>query len=602
MTSLIAWTGTAVVEALGWTLIHFIWEGAALALLLYVLLAFSRSATMRYALSLGVLAAMALAPLVTFALLRQQPHGSSQWPAAFGTLQQPLQVLGTVTNVAPAAAQLPASSFSTAAGPAVPVDWLAVFVSLWCCGVTIFALRALGGWLVLSRLHRDTREALGAALLARCRALENRLGIRRSVRYFQTSGLDTPALMGWFRPVILLPFPALAALTDEQLEAVLLHELAHLRRLDSFVNLFQIVIETVLFYHPAVWWANRVARDEREDCCDDIAVSISGDACEYARALTQLEEARATPVWALAANGGVLKQRVARLLGLATVSRGASASGAAAIGVLCAAGFLLAGASFARQDPPDVPVAEAPASPAAISSPVAPASPGISAAPAVPRVSPRPRSVATPAVAVAYAADYASDPPDEPQAREAATPPPSPAPSGHSYIEDLQAVGVKDLNVDDLIALKIQGVTPDYIRQMRAAGLNPTVRELIGMKIQGVTPEYIQKVRTTWPEATIRDVISLKIQGVDASDTAEYRRLGLDDLSLRRLVELKIQGVTPDYIRSLQAAGFHDMKTRDYISAKIQGVDSEFIQKVRSHGFKDLTLRQLIALKTAGVF
>jgi beta-lactamase regulating signal transducer with metallopeptidase domain len=598
MTGLIAWTGTAVVEALGWTLIHFIWEGAALALLLYVLLAFSRSATIRYALSLGVLAAMALAPLVTFAVLRQQPHGSSQygssqhassqWPAALGTLQQPLQVLGTVTNVAPAAAQLPPSSVSAAAGPAVPIDWLAVFVSVWCCGVTIFALRALGGWLVLSRLHRDTREALSAALLARCRGLENRLGIRRSVRYFQTSGLDTPALVGWFRPMILLPFPALAALTDEQLEAVLLHELAHLRRLDSFVNLFQIVMETILFYHPAVWWANRVARDEREHCCDDIAVSISGDACEYARALTQLEEARATPVWALAANGGVLKERVARLLGLATVSRGVSASGAAAIGVLCAAGFLLAGASFARQYPPDPPVAEVPAAPAARPTP---------APPAAPHVSPKPRSVAAPAIAAAYAPEP-PEPPDEPQARETATP----APSGHSYIEDLQAVGVKDLNVDDLIALKIQGVTPDYIRQIRAAGLNPTVRELIGMKIQGVTPEYIQKVRTTWPEASIRDITSLKIQGVDASDATEYRRLGLDDLSLRRLIELKIQGVTPDYIRNLQAAGFHDMKTRDYISAKIQGVDSEFIQKVRSHGFKDLTMRQLIALKTAGVF
>lgn len=120
----------------------------------------------------------------------------------------------------------------------------------------------------------------------------------------------------------------------------------------------------------------------------------------------------------------------------------------------------------------------------------------------------------------------------------------APAEQRGSYIEGLQSAGLKDLTVDELIALKIHGVTPDYIREMRAVG------------IEASTPE---------------------------------------------LVSLKIHEVTPDYIRALTAAGLTNLHVRDYLAAKIQGITPEFIQGIRSHGFKDLTLRQLIALKMADI-
>ena len=123
-------------------------------------------------------------------------------------------------------------------------------------------------------------------------------------------------VIGWFRPVVLIPLSAITGLSPQQLDAVISHELAHIRRLDPFANILLITLETVLFYHPAVWWVNRIVRIEREHCCDDVAISMCGDATNYADALASLETGRAIPVLALGSNGGRLKQRLARILGV----------------------------------------------------------------------------------------------------------------------------------------------------------------------------------------------------------------------------------------------------------------------------------------------
>src|SRR5437660_1057705 len=157
--------------------------------------------------------------------------------------------------------------------------------------------------------------------------------------------MDAPAVLGWFRPVVLLPVRALTGLTEAQIEAVIAHELAHIRRLDCFVNLFQIAPETLLFYHPAVWWVSQRIRAERENCCDDEAIVICGDAVNYARALTLMEEWRTAPALMMAANRGPLAARVVRLLGwdaAATRMRVAGLAGS----FVCLVGALLAGNAF----------------------------------------------------------------------------------------------------------------------------------------------------------------------------------------------------------------------------------------------------------------
>jgi beta-lactamase regulating signal transducer with metallopeptidase domain len=136
------------------------------------------------------------------------------------------------------------------------------------------------------------------------------------VRLCESALVEVPTVIGWLRPVVLLPVSTLAGLSPAQLEALLAHELAHVRRFDYLVNLVQTFGETLLFYHPAVWWVSRRMRVEREHCCDDAAVVACGDAVGYARALAALEGLRAiAPTLAVAAGGGSLWPRIARLVG-----------------------------------------------------------------------------------------------------------------------------------------------------------------------------------------------------------------------------------------------------------------------------------------------
>jgi hypothetical protein len=148
--------------------------------------------------------------------------------------------------------------------------------------------------------------------------LARRLHISRAITLLESTLVEVPTVIGWLKPVVLLPASALGALSPSQLEAILAHELAHIRRHDYLVNLLQTLVETLLFYHPAVWWLSRRIRIERENCCDDLAVSLCGDPVAYANALADLESLRSetTPTHhiALAATGGSLLHRVRRLL------------------------------------------------------------------------------------------------------------------------------------------------------------------------------------------------------------------------------------------------------------------------------------------------
>ena len=148
----------------------------------------------------------------------------------------------------------------------------------------------------------------------RLRALAARLRVTRPVALLESCLAETPVLIGFLRPAILIPAGLLAGLAPDQLEAILLHELAHIRRHDYAVNVMQSLVEGLLFYHPAVWWLSNAVRAERENCCDDAVVALRGDAVSYAAALAALEERRSASQPALAATGGNLMNRIRRLL------------------------------------------------------------------------------------------------------------------------------------------------------------------------------------------------------------------------------------------------------------------------------------------------
>jgi uncharacterized protein involved in exopolysaccharide biosynthesis len=192
--------------------------------------------------------------------------------------------------------------------------WL---TAAWLGGVAFSSCNLLRGFWWVQRIRRKEADSVNGDLLMRLDDLRRRLSISRPVRLLKSALVEVPTVVGWLRPVILLPASSLAGLTPGQLEAILVHELAHVRRFDYVVNIFQCLIETLMFYHPVVWWISRCVREEREHCCDDVVLKVCGNRIAYARALATLEGLRAEmPQLAFAASGGSLLNRVRRLLGI----------------------------------------------------------------------------------------------------------------------------------------------------------------------------------------------------------------------------------------------------------------------------------------------
>jgi len=596
------WLSPDVLRTLGWTLLHFLWQGAGLAALFAVAAAVCRSASARYALAVGALVLMLVSPVVTFTWLHAQAY-----PAVRTGAEGASTWAGTPTQNATA---LSGSRAPVAgSGAEQPMLWL---VEAWFLGVLLLSLRTAGGLILIERMRRKEIKRVGEELYARCLELQRRMGIDRLIQYCECHRLDAPAVLGWFRPVVLLPVRALTGLTEEQIEAVIAHELAHIRRLDCFVNLFQIATETLLFYHPAVWWVSQRIRAERENCCDDEAIAISGDALNYARALTLMEEWRTAPALMMAANRSPLAERVMRLLGWNGAAGRIRVAGLAA-SFVCLVGALLAANAFLG-------VAHAAWGSAAPGKQEQGSSSVIVVTPEAASAKESAAQAAKPAPAVQPASKPQPSPAGEPQTANDS--------KKQSYMDAMAAAGVKITDVDELISLKVQGVTPDYIKGMHDIGLQPNAEELIGMKVQGITPEYFREARKTYGNLSIEELIGMKVQGITPEYLREFHDLGLqpsaDDLiglkvqgvspdyvremratglkpSTDDLIGMKVQGITPEYVKSMQAAGFKNLDCDELIGAKVQGVTPEFIEKARKHGFQNLTLDKLIALKHADI-
>src|SRR5262249_32923114 len=329
------WMPAEVLKALALTLLHFLWQGAALAALAGVLLVACKRASTRYAIAVALLASMAVAPVATFMVLRG-PASTSSAIAENGVASAEPSAQPSAVHPNYGRAHQASSSSS------LPEATLARLVQIWFAGVLLFSIRTAGGLVVIARMRRLDTALVSGRLMVVCQQLQAKMGLTRAIRYCESLRLDAPAVAGWVRPVVFLPATALTGLSEAQLKTVIAHELAHVRRLDGLVNLFQIAVETLLFYHPGVWWISRRIRTEREHCCDDTAIEVCGNAVDYARALTLRGEWRTAPAMAMAANANPLAGRIARLLGITKSGSGLRSAGLAA-GVLCLTAALLAG-------------------------------------------------------------------------------------------------------------------------------------------------------------------------------------------------------------------------------------------------------------------
>jgi beta-lactamase regulating signal transducer with metallopeptidase domain/HEAT repeat protein len=321
---------TSLVAAVGWALLHFVWQGAIVAAVFAVAVRWLRTPEARYALGVGAMLVMLALPVATamrYATVSKHSSTESAIPiaaaggiavvpvAAPATPSPELQAVASPAAAAPAA--VPGERFARLAplNLASFARFLPILVACWLAGVFILSLRLFDAWLEAQRLARQGTRPAGSAHQAMLRGLVQRLGIRRPVTIVESTRLAVPGVVGWLRPVVLLPAVALTGLTAQQVEAIIAHELAHVVRHDFVANLVQSAIETLFFYHPAVWFVSRRVREAREQCCDDVAMRVCGNPEDYARALLRLAERRAgVPALVAAATGGPLLDRVRRLV------------------------------------------------------------------------------------------------------------------------------------------------------------------------------------------------------------------------------------------------------------------------------------------------
>ncbi len=293
---------TPMCDALGWALYHSLWQGTVLALLLAAMLEFTKSSRTRYTAACLALIT-ALAEFVATFVRQLPPSQASAGDAIPAMPLAPVNIHGLARDSA--------STF-----PRDVLPWLA---PLWIAGVLLFQLRTVFGYMAAQRLRKHGVCSAPAHWQQRLGQLALRLCVQQSVALLETCFANTPAVIGYLRPVILVPAGMLTSMPSNQVEAILLHELAHIRRGDYMVNLLQTIAEGLFYYHPAIWWISKVIRAEREHCCDDIAAAGTGGAHEYAAALAALEQTR----WvsenmgtaAMTATGGTgLVKRIHRLL------------------------------------------------------------------------------------------------------------------------------------------------------------------------------------------------------------------------------------------------------------------------------------------------
>ncbi len=343
------------IEATGWTLIHFVWQGTLLTLATAAALGLCRrsAAQVRYVVAcLGLTAMLVTAAAtavagafpggaISFSSDRVPPVGRFESPieASVGSAGQPLFAAREAVRRA-----------------ANPRQLLPAVVWLWLAGVTVLMARLAAGCWRIHRLRAATMAAPLSSWQPAAERLARRLRVAVPFRIVESAVVDAPILIGWLQPLVVLPLAAMAHMTAAQVEALVAHELAHIRRRDYAINLLQTIAEALLFFHPGVWWVSRRIREEREHCCDDAAIAVAGEATAYAEALMALASWREREFQpSLGAAKGSLVLRIRRLLSIPDEAEPSGRGGLVVLGTavaLAAAVMVLSMVSSATAQSP----------------------------------------------------------------------------------------------------------------------------------------------------------------------------------------------------------------------------------------------------------
>jgi beta-lactamase regulating signal transducer with metallopeptidase domain len=318
-------------EMIGLTILHSLWQITMLWVVLIALLSLwpKASSAVRYTLAISTLVLSVLTTAAT-AIYEWQSHATIEAISVLpnGTTQTLAIEYSTAT-------QTLLSRITDSVNTSVPV-----FAWLWCAGLVVMSARFGGSFFYLGTLRaQENIEAISPVWKQELKRLSGVVGLRCEVAIATSARVSSPLTLGSISPIILLPAGLLSGLSTAQIEAILVHELYHIKRRDYLINICQALVEVILFYHPAIWHINNIIREERENCCDDQTLAFCGDAITYARALTQIQEINTLtkPTLTMSATGpnaGNFSNRIKRLFNIYPNPAQARSKGIFAIGFL----------------------------------------------------------------------------------------------------------------------------------------------------------------------------------------------------------------------------------------------------------------------------
>jgi len=593
-------------------LIHSLWQGILVGILaaaaLYLLR--GQNARIRYAVSCGAMAVIVGAAAVTAVSIwpdrYYQAGGASELTTEMADREGSPDV-GAKTSI-PSTVNDVASSSRWWKHPSVSQS----FFMIWVAGVMLFSIYHFLGWRRARGFAGRDVSSAPVEWQARFDRLCDELRVKRIISLLSSSVVKVPCVVGWIKPVILVPASMFTSLDPSEVEMILVHELAHVRRYDVLVNILQTAVETLFFFNPAVWWLSRQLRIERENCCDDVAILKTGNRLKYARALSNLEESRMFRTsFGSALAGTPLRRRIQRIVGTERprfYSSVMSLSGMLLIVLIIAVSVGLFGG---MED-----------------------------------------SVVQASTAIETAGEYDPEPGDlrgeweiESSRDELQI---------HLYHEDgsqtgfrldrdevfekigdgresfqvirdagtlflngelewngrnvwgegewyfqpdsdfvrfMSRYGLRRGNKQQALSLAIFDVTQKFISGLEDYGyLHLDVDNLISARIHGVTPELVKEFQDAgYRELSFDQLIAMQIHGVSPNMDEEFTELGLRDLSLDDMVAARIHGVTPELVKEFQDAGYRDLSFDSYVALRIFNLDVRDFKNCYRHRFMDFS-------------
>jgi beta-lactamase regulating signal transducer with metallopeptidase domain len=599
-------------------LIHSLWQGGLIAIFAAVALSLMRggSAVVRYTISCCAVAAIIVAVGVTAVAVWPDRDGQAALvsaPADGPAVEQGSAVAGEAR----------VSAESTGEAASSPSRWWQnplinryIFMA-WAAGVIILSVYHLIGWRRARQFTKRGTSPVPPEWQARFGKLRDELKVRRLVSLLASSRVTVPCVIGWMKPVILVPLGLFTSLDPSVIEMILAHELAHVRRYDILVNILQTAMETLFFFNPAVWWLSRQIRIEREDCCDDTAILKTGNRFMYARALADLEEMRMFRTsFSSAMASTPLGRRIQRIAGSPRPRFYSSTLSLSGLLLIASITVVLLGspggwnesAVQAREsieetrafDPgPDDFTGEWEIESHRDELRIlvyGRQSSGMYYTLDRKEAKRLTNQGKSSFQIVRDAGTLFLEGKLEERGRRVEG-------SGRWYFQPdtgymrfMERYGLREDDIQKTFSLAIFDVSREYLAGMEECGLSSlNVDLLISARNFGISPELVEEFRAAgYPDLSYNKLLSMRVQRVTPEEAREFERVGLGHLTADQLISARINGVTPEFVERFRKAGFHDLKFQNFSTLKAFGINVGEFKDCWRHRFMDLSEENMV--------